>query len=116
MSREKDRNIVDPVDAQVGGDGDAPGIAQTTTAEDIDAIAFGPQPLAERREQLQTLRSELEARSNADRGGDMTALIAEIERLLTRLEQPGVEPGSRASLGMVPEDRADAKPPDELDE
>ena len=38
MPVEKNGSIVDPVDAQIGGDADVDGIGQTLTADDINAV------------------------------------------------------------------------------
>ena len=43
MPTDKNGSPIDPVDAQIGGDGDIDGIAQTLTADDINAVLMSPQ-------------------------------------------------------------------------
>ncbi|OCW57891.1 hypothetical protein [Hoeflea olei] len=81
----KNSSMIDPVDVQVGGDADLDGIAQTTTADDIEAVLMSPAPVAERIETLNAMRTELQARSHADRGGEMDPLLDEVEAAIARL-------------------------------
>ena len=79
MPLMKNGSMIDPVDAQVGGDADIGGIAQTITSDDIDAIVMSPAPANERLDALHGMRSELEARSHADFGNEIEPLINQIE-------------------------------------
>lgn len=81
----KNGSMIDPVDAQVGGDADIGGIAQTITSDDIDAVLMAPSPADERLEILKAMRSELEARSNADFGYDIAPLINQIDASIALL-------------------------------
>lgn len=85
MPIEKNGSLIDPVDAQVGGDGDIDGIAQTLNSDDINAVLMSPQPMEWRLESLKAMRVEIEARSHADFGNDMEALLAEIDAAIARL-------------------------------
>lgn len=85
MPVEKNSSIIDPVDAQIGGDGDIDGIAQTITADDINAVLLSPQPVDERLETLRSMRSELEARSHADFGNEMAPLINDLDAAIDQL-------------------------------
>ena len=112
----KDANIVEPVDAQIGGDADFPGISQTMTLDDIKAVTFSQQPLETRRQQLKQMQEEISARQSADGGGDMDVLAVELERALALLEEPIGEIASRGALGMTPDKRLDTQSPDEREQ
>ncbi|MCZ4288847.1 hypothetical protein [Hoeflea alexandrii] len=85
MPIEKTSSNVDPVDAQVGGDADIDGIAQTLTADDINAVLMSQQPTEQRLETLKAMRAEVEARSHADFGNDMAPLLGEIDAAISQL-------------------------------
>jgi len=85
MPIEKTSSIIDPVDAQIGGDADIDGIAQTLTADDINAVLLSPQSVDQRLETLKSMRSELEARSHADFGNEMAPLINDIDAAIDQL-------------------------------
>jgi len=85
MQVEKNSSIIDPIDAQIGGDGDIDGIAQTITADDINAVLMSPQPVDQRLETLRSMRSELEARSHADFGNEMAPLINDLDAAIDQL-------------------------------
>lgn len=85
MPIEKNSSFIDPVDVQIGGDADTDGIAQTLTADDINAVLMSPKPVDERLEILKSMRSELEARSHADFGNDMAPLINDIDAAIDQL-------------------------------
>jgi hypothetical protein len=89
MPTVKKESIADPVNAQVGGDADINGIAQTLTSDDIQAVLMSPAPVEERLEALKNMRGELEARSHADFGGDIAPLVSEIDGALRQLSQDG---------------------------
>ena len=81
----KHESMIDPVDAQVGGDADIDGIAQTITADDIDTILTTPAPVAQRLDVLQSMRNELTARSHADRGHEVATLLNQIDAAIAVL-------------------------------
>ena len=87
MPVEKNGSIIDPVDAQVGGDADLDGIAQTITADDINAVLLSPRPVEQRLETLKSMRSGLEARSHADFGKEMTPLINDLDAAIDQLSE-----------------------------
>ena len=101
-------------DAQVGGDGDAPGIAQDITVDDLQAIALSPAPLHERIEQLESVMGALQARSHADRGHEFDGLIEEAQRLHHEMHERGEAGAGRPDLGLDPDTRMDAMAPDEV--
>ena len=78
----KNGSMIDPVDAQVGGDGDIDGIAQTITGDDIDTVLMSPSPVEQR---IDTLREMLEARSHADRGGEIAPLLNQLDAAIALL-------------------------------
>ncbi len=112
MTTDSENNIVDPVDIQIGGDGDFGGIARTLTEADIDAILYSAQPLEKRREQLRILQQELKARISADRGGDFDALLSSVDAALSTLDSDGSETGVRLSVGMDRSVRGDVHSPE----
>lgn len=85
MPVEKNGSIVEPVDVQIGGDADFEGIAQTITADDINAVLLSDQSVDQRLEALKSMRSELEARANADFGNDMAPLINDLDAAIDQL-------------------------------
>jgi len=85
MPIEKASSIIDPVDAQIGGDADIDGISQTLTADDVNAVLLSPQSVDQRLETLKSMRSELEARSHADFGNEMAPLINDIDAAIDQL-------------------------------
>ena len=85
MPIDKNGSPIDPVDAQVGGDADIDGIAQTLTADDINAVLMSPQPRGQRLESLKAMRAEIEARSHADSGNDMAPLLDDIDAAISQL-------------------------------
>jgi hypothetical protein len=87
MPVEKHDSIIDPVDAQVGGDADIGGIAQTITADDINAVLMSQQSSDQRLETLKAMRAELEARSHADFGNEMAPLIDDIDAAIDQLSK-----------------------------
>jgi hypothetical protein len=85
MPIEKNGSLVDPVDAQIGGDADIDGIAQTLTSDDINAVLMSSQPTELRLESLKAMRAEIEARSHADFGNDMAPLLDDIDAAIAQL-------------------------------
>jgi hypothetical protein len=88
MPIDKNGSFIDPVDAQVGGDGDIDGIAQTLTADDINAVLMSPEPTEQRLESLKAMRAEIKARSHADFGNDMEPLLDDIDAAIAQLATP----------------------------
>ena len=88
MPIDKNGSLIDPVDAQVGGDADIDGIAQTLTADDINAVLMSPQPTEQRLESQKAMRAEIEARSHADFGNDMAPLLGDIDAAISKLAIP----------------------------
>lgn len=74
-----------PINAEVGGDADITGIAQTITTEDIRSVLISENTVEDRKAALKGMRAELSARENADRGGDLEPLITEIDNALATL-------------------------------
>ena len=72
----------------MGGDADIDGIAQTLTADDINAVLMSPQPTERRLESLKAMRAEIEARSHADFGNDMAQLLGDIDAAISKLATP----------------------------
>ncbi|MEM8627434.1 MAG: hypothetical protein AAGF32_05790 [Pseudomonadota bacterium] len=89
MDTSKASTPVEPMHADVGGDGDRHGIAHGFTLNDIYAVAISSEPLEERHRQLVAVRDELRARQSADRGGDLEYLITETNRMIEALETGG---------------------------
>lgn len=87
MPVEKHDSIIDPFDAQVGGDADIGGIAQTITADDINAVLMSQQSSDQRLETLKAMRVELEARSHADFGNEMAPLVDDIDAAIDQLSK-----------------------------
>lgn len=100
---------VDPLDVQVGDDGDAAGIAQTITVDDIQAIVAAPEPVENRREQLKMMKNDLEARMSADRGHEFDTLMEEVDRAIAQLDDPAADAG----FVIDEADRSDALSPDD---
>lgn len=112
MATRKNETVIDPVDVQIGGDGDFGGIAQTITSDDIQAILISSEPVETRREQLHTIRAELQARNSADRGGEFDPLLDEVEGAIETLGQPADTTATRTGLAMDGDDRSDLRAPD----
>jgi hypothetical protein len=85
MSSTGQETRVTPIDVQVGGDADPAGIAQGVTAQDVNAILLADRPVAERLEELKTLRAEIATRANGDLGDDMDALLLEIDAAIEKI-------------------------------
>lgn len=82
-------SIFDPVDAQVGGDADIGGIAQTINADDINAVLTSPLPTGQRLEALKAMRAVLETRAHADFGNEMAPLIEDIDAAIDHIARWG---------------------------
>ena len=68
--------------ADIGGDGDIEGIAQTIGPAVIEAVLMSEAPTADRLAALQGMKRELEARSHADFGDDLAVLIADVDHAI----------------------------------
>ncbi|TCD15079.1 hypothetical protein [Oricola cellulosilytica] len=112
MATRKQDTVVDPVDVQIGGDADFDGIAQTITSDDIQAILISSEPIETRREQLQAVKAELQARKSADRGGEFDPLLDEVEGAIETLGQTAGETATRTGLAMDRENRSDLRSPE----
>tara|TARA_R110002074_G_scaffold63236_2_gene151880 strand:- start:491 stop:847 length:357 start_codon:yes stop_codon:yes gene_type:complete len=114
MATRESSNVVDPIDVQIGGDGDSSGMGRSLTVDDLNALLYSSEPLETRRAQLLELRDELRARVNIDLGNDYDALLGSVEDALAQLEDGSAdESGSREALGMDSASRADGQALDE---
>lgn len=120
MTRTHDGETVRPVDVEMGDDGDAPGIAQELTADDIDDIAFDTTfSAADRHAQLIVLLNETEQRSSADRfnTSDMEQISAHLKDRIASLGNPQESQTILESTGMDPDSRSDDDDPaDHIDD
>ncbi|MBC7282349.1 hypothetical protein [Hoeflea sp.] len=85
MPLMKNGSMADPVDAQVGGDADIGGIAQTITSDDINAVLVASAPADERLDALRGMRNELEARSHAEFGNEIAPLLSQVDAAIALL-------------------------------
>jgi hypothetical protein len=109
---------VRPVDMEVGGDDDMPGISQELTTDDIDDIAFDTQlSVADRHEQLTGLLTEMRARQASDYMGDMANISSHIEDRIASLGNARENDGVIESTGMDADSRSDDDDPaDHIDD
>lgn len=108
-----DKGPVLAENAATGGDGDAPGITQDITLDDIQAIALSSRPVDERREELGAVRRTLETREHADRGHEFDPLLEEVRRMEDELTPADPPVEGDGSIGMDPSGRTDSMAPDE---
>jgi hypothetical protein len=106
------------VDIQVGEDGDAPGIAQELTTDDIDDVAMDPNlSVGERRERLQEMKDELDMRrigddtENTFHDQDMGSLFTYLNDRIASLGNASVGDYELAATGMDTDDRSDDDDP-----
>jgi hypothetical protein len=110
------------VDIQVGDDGDAPGISQELTTDDIDDIAFDPNlTVGERRERLMELHAELDTRRFGDidvsvedtslGDQDMKGIFTYLIDRIASLGNATVGDAELAATGMDTDDRSDDDDP-----
>ena len=119
MSRQQHHNDdVRPVDMEIGGDDDTPGISQELTADDVDDVAFDPTiSVADRREQLMGLLAEIRTRRASDYMGDMSQLLGHLEDRIAALSNPQESDNMLESTGMDPDTRSDDDDPaDHIDD
>ena len=97
----------------VGDDSDMPGFDQPYTLDDVDAILSSPNATTEeRRDLLQRMADDLQARQGMDETGEYGDLIEQIRGALATLEAPADGIGTPGSYAFDPDDRAMA--PDEI--
>jgi hypothetical protein len=119
MSREQQRNEdVRPIDMEIGGDDDMPGISQELTTDDIDDVAFDTTiSVADRREQLMGLMAEIRTRRASDYMGDMSEIIDHLEDRIAALSNPQESETILESTGMDADSRSDDDDPaDHIDD
>jgi hypothetical protein len=119
MSRQQHHNDdVRPVDMEIGGDDDTPGISQELTADDVDDVAFDSTiSVADRREQLMGLLAEIRTRRASDYMGDMSQILGHLEDRVASLSNPQESDNMLESTGMDPDTRSDDDDPaDHIDD
>lgn len=118
MARAHQNDEVRPVDMEVGGDDDNPGIAQELTIDDVDDIAFDTYlSVNDRKRQLMGLLEEMRARRSGDFMGDMEEISSLIRDRLAALGNPMESQTVMESTGMDPDGRSDDDDPaDHIDD
>jgi len=118
MPRLHQGEDVRPVDMEIGGDDDTPGISQELTTDDVDDIAFDAYlSVNERRRQLMGLLEEMRTRRSGDFMGDMEQMASHIRDRLASLANPTESQTVLESTGMYPDDRSDDDDPaDHIDD
>ncbi len=109
---------VRPVDMEMGGDDDTPGISQELTIDDIDDIAFDTSlSVEDRRGELMNLLAEIRARRTGDLMGDMADIASHLGDRIAALSNPQEAETLIESTGMDPDSRSDDDDPaDHLDD
>ena len=118
MPRLHHSEDVRPVDMEIGGDDDIPGISQELTTDDVDDIAFDAHlSVDERRHQLMGLLEEMRTRRSGDFMGDMEEIASHIRDRISALGNPQESETVLESTGMYPDDRSDDDDPaDHIDD
>lgn len=118
MTRLHDGERVQPVNIELGGDDDMPGIAQELTTDDIDDIAFDTSLSAGyRREQLMMMLGEVRSRQTTDQMGDMDEIASHLNDRIAALGNPVESQTILESTGMDPDSRSDDDDPaDHIDD
>jgi hypothetical protein len=118
MSRLHQGEGVRPVDMEIGGDDDTPGISQELTTDDVEDIAFDSYlSVNERRRQLMGLLEEMRTRHSGDFTGDMEEMASHIQDRIASLTNPQESQTVLESTGMYPDDRSDDDDPaDHIDD
>jgi len=119
MPREQHRNDdVRPVDFEIGGDDDMPGISQELTTDDIDDVAFDTTiSVADRRAQLMGLLAEIRTRRASDNLGDMSQILGHLEDRIASFSNTQENETTLESTGMDPDSRSDDDDPaDHIDD
>lgn len=90
MSREQHHaEHVPPIDVEIGGDDDMPGISRELTTDDIDDVAFDTtMGVADRREQLMGLLAEIRTRRASDHMRDMSGILGHLGGRIASLSNP----------------------------
>ena len=110
-----DRTVL-ALDADIGGDGDNPGISQTLTLAEIDDVLSNTaMTIEEKRARLEQFAGQMGDREAIDRGSEFEPLELQIRDALSMLADGGHAYGSAESVGMDPDYRSDARAPDDLD-
>lgn len=109
---------VRPVDMEIGGDDDTPGISQELTTDDIDDIAFDTAlSVSDRRDQLMGLLEEMRTRQASDYMGDMANISSHLEDRIASLSNARENDGVTESIGMDADSRSDDDDPaDHIDD
>ena len=118
MPRLHQGEDVRPVDMEIGGDDDTPGISQELTTDDVDDIAFDAYlSVNERRRQLMGMLEEMRTHRSGDFMGDMEQMASHMRDRLASLANPMESQTVLASTGMYPDDRSDDDDPaDHIDD
>jgi hypothetical protein len=119
MTRQQHHNEdVRPVDMEIGGDDDTPGISQELTTDDVDDIAFDTSmSVADRREELMGLLAEIRTRRASDYMGDMSQILDHLQDRIAALSNPQESDTILESTGMDADGRSDDDDPaDHIDE
>lgn len=112
MTRAHSADEVPPVDSVLGDDGDAPGISQELTIDDIDDVALDANlSVDDRREELLNLLAELRSRRASDLMGDMQQVVSHLEDRLASLRNPLESQTILESTGMDADSRSDDDDP-----
>lgn len=115
MPRTHSPEEVRPVDMEIGGDDDTPGISQELTTDDVDDIAFDAYlSVGERQRQLTGLLNEIRSRRAGDYMGDMDQIAQHLNDRLASLGNPMESQSVLESTGMYPDDRSDDDDPADL--
>ena len=109
---------VRPIDFEIGGDDDMPGISQELTTDDIDDVAFDTTiGVADRREQLMGLLAEIRTRRASDYMRDMSGILGQLGDRIALLSNPQESESVLESTGMDPDSRSDDDDPaDHIDD
>ncbi|MEQ1782630.1 MAG: hypothetical protein ABMA14_14805 [Hyphomonadaceae bacterium] len=103
---------VRPVDMEIGGDDDTPGISQELTVDDIDDIAFDTTlSVEDRRGELMNVLAEIRARRTGDLMGDMADIASHLDDRIAALSNPQETETLIESTGMDPDSRSDDDDP-----
>jgi hypothetical protein len=118
MTRHHEAETVRPVDFEMGGDDDMPGIAQELTTDDVDDVAFDASLSAgARREQLMIMLSEVRSRQTTDWMGDMDEIASHLNDRIASLGNSVESQAMLESTGMDPDSRSDDDDPaDHIDD
>jgi hypothetical protein len=118
MTRHHEAETVRPIDFEMGGDDDMPGIAQELTTDDVDDVAFDASLSAgARREQLMIMLSEVRSRQTTDWMGDMDEIASHLNDRIASLGNSVESQAMLESTGMDPDSRSDDDDPaDHIDD